>query len=518
VLASCHPAVRPTGPVPPPPAAPAEGRDERITRLLVAEGERLRLLSEPSTRDTYEAARDRILRDAVEERLVVPRATVTDAEVEDEYQRNRDKFQGSARLKLRHVFRRLSASAPPAEKAAAAAEMEAIRAQILSGADMAELARTRSDSQTAKYDGMLTPLARGTIEPAVEAVVWALEVGQVSAVVVTPIGLHVFRLEERMPPAPLDETSAHNVVRQRLRVAARARARAEVLAELETAAHARFAPERAAARRPAEEVWYERPGRTIRAGDVEERLRALPFAEQRTRTRRELLEQDVWDDLLLQEAERSAVAQEPAVAARLEALERGALREAAWLRRLRARQQRVTDAELEPYLVRTPPPSSPERRVLRVVVVAFGPDHTSNYWYERAAEVARDVRAGRRQLADAARALSDDPSAAEGGALAAATLRDIGTWAGTTFMDKVKALAVGELGGPFQVEVYDESQLAYVPRAYAVVRVESLVPAAPLAGAAAREDALQAFLSAQAGVLVRELEDEVLAGETSPAG
>ena len=96
--------------------------------------------------------------------------------------------------------------------------------------------------------------------------------------------------------------------------------------------------------------------------------------------------------------------------------------------------------------------------------------------------------------------------------------RDVWAWAGTAFMDKVNALPVGETGGPWLVEVYDESQLSYVPRAYAVLRVESLQEAAPLQGAAAREDALQTFLATHASTLVRELEDEVLSGEREPAG
>ena len=60
------------------------------------------------------------------------------------------------------------------------------------------------------------------------------------------------------------------------------------------------------------------------------------------------------------------------------------------------------------------------------------------------------------------------------------------------------------------------TQLSYVPRAYALLRVEAVTPAAPLQGAAAREEALQAYLTAHAGTIVRELEDEVLADERKP--
>lgn len=458
-----------------------------------------------------------MLREAVEERVLAPRAAVADAAVEAEYQQNRGKFEGSPRLKLRHVFRRVSAAATAAEKARALAEMSDIRSRIAAGADMAQLARTLSDSQTAKYDGLLMPMARGAMDPAADAIVWALEPGQLSEVVVTPIGLHVFRLEERLPAAPLDETTARNVVRQRLRVAGRARARAELTAELLAAAQARYTPERAERGRPASEVWYERSGRTTTAGEVDARARALPFAARRTRTLRDLLEEEVWNDLLLFQAERMDLPRDPAVASRLAAVDRDAQREAAWARRLRLRRERIGETELLPFLARPDRPQSPETRRLRALVVAFRPGHTPHYAYERAEAAARDVRAGRRRLEDAARDSSDDPSAPDGGDLGEVTLRDVGMWAGTALMEKVKTLPIGELGGPWLVEVYDESQLSYVPRAYALLRVDSVTPAAPLQGAAAREDALRAYLAAHAGAIVREIEDEVLAAEEEPA-
>jgi parvulin-like peptidyl-prolyl isomerase len=518
-LACGTPAARadaPPSPGPPPAEDPA-ARDERVTRLLVAEAVRLRLLEDGEARASHQEARRRVLREAVEERLLTPRTAVGDAEVEAEYQRNRDKFAGSPRLKLRHVFRRVSAAATAAEKARAAAEMADLRARIAGGADMGQLARTLSDSQTARYDGLLMPAARGAMDAAVETVVWSLETGQLSEVVVTPVGLHVFRLEERLPAAPLDEATARSVVRQRLRVAARARARADLLAELAKDAGARYMPERAELRRPDSEIWYERRGRTITAGEIAGRSRALAFPARRTRPLRELLEEEVWNDLLLFRAERMDLARDPAVAARLSAVDRDAQREAAWARRLRQRRERITDADLLPFLARTPPPTSPETRRLRALVVAFRAEHTPHYAYEQAEAVARELRAGKRTLEAAARASSDDPSAADGGDLGDVTLREVGVWAGTAVMDKVRALPPGELGGPWLVEVYDESQLSYVPRAYVLVRVEAVTPSAPLQGAAAREEALRAYFAANAGALVRELEEDVLAGERAPA-
>lgn len=492
-------------------------RDERLARLLAAEAVRLRLLEDGEAAASLRQARERVLREAVETRLVAPRSAVGDAEVEAEYQKHRGAFAGSPRLKLRHVFRRVSAAATAAETAQASAEMADIRARIAAGADMGELARTRSDSQTAKYDGMLMPAARGAMDPAVEAVVWSLQVGQLSDVVVTPVGLHVFRLEERMAAAPLDETTARNVVRQRLRVAARARAREQLTAELLKESGARYRPEAAQRGRPASEAWYERPGRTVTAGEIGGRSRALPFAAQRTRTLRDLLEEDVWNDLLLWKAGQIGLASDAEVAARLASLDRDAQREAAWARRLRLRLDRVTDAELRAFLPRADAPAPPETRRLRALVVAFRPGHTPHYAYEQAEAIARDLRAGRRAFEEAARASSDDASAADGGDLGEVTLRDVTAWGGTTLADKLRSLPPGQVGGPWLVEAYDEPQLSYVPRAFVLLRVDAVTPAAPLAGAAARASALRAYLAANAGAIVRELEDAVLAGEGSPS-
>ena len=148
---------------PPRPSTPAveepAARDERLTRLLVAEAVRLRLLEDGEARASHQEARRRVLREAVEERLLTPRSTVGDAEVEASYLQNRDKFAGSPRLKLRHVFRRVSNAATAAGRPGRPPNADIVPARRRRRPGCG-IARTLTESQTAKYDGVETA-ARG---------------------------------------------------------------------------------------------------------------------------------------------------------------------------------------------------------------------------------------------------------------------------------------------------------------------------------------------------------------------
>ncbi|MDH3424875.1 MAG: peptidyl-prolyl cis-trans isomerase, partial [Gemmatimonadota bacterium] len=76
--------------------------------------------------------------------------------------------------------------------------LQQIRGQILAGTPFEELARTYSqDPGTAPVGGDLGFFGRGEMVAPFEEAVLALEPGEVSDVVQTPLGLHLIRLEER---------------------------------------------------------------------------------------------------------------------------------------------------------------------------------------------------------------------------------------------------------------------------------------------------------------------------------
>lgn len=79
-------------------------------------------------------------------------------------------------------------------------QIEAIQAQVVAGADFAQLAVRVSECPVSrKTGGALGEFARGNIDPVVERVVFALNPGETSAVTETKDGFHIFKVTARNP-------------------------------------------------------------------------------------------------------------------------------------------------------------------------------------------------------------------------------------------------------------------------------------------------------------------------------
>ena len=101
-------------------------------------------------------------------------------------------------MRARHIMLQLPAGAGQAARDSVRAQLETLREQLLQGADFATLARRYSqDPGTAPQGGDLGFFGRGDMVAAFEDAVLALEPGEVSGVVQSPMGMHLIRLEER---------------------------------------------------------------------------------------------------------------------------------------------------------------------------------------------------------------------------------------------------------------------------------------------------------------------------------
>jgi hypothetical protein len=116
------------------------------------------------------------------------------------------------RFRARHIMLGFPVQATPEQRDSVRAALAGVRDQISRGARFEDLARQYSqDRGSAAQGGDLGYFAPGELVSPFEDAVRALDVGQVSEIVETPMGLHVIRLEERERP-PFEE------VAERLRV------------------------------------------------------------------------------------------------------------------------------------------------------------------------------------------------------------------------------------------------------------------------------------------------------------
>jgi len=139
---------------------------------------------------------------------------VTDADVQKYYADNKDFFD-KVTVRCSHIVVRVSAAAPPAERAEAERRLVELRAKIL-GAQMtfAEAAQMYSHCPSAPKGGDLGFIFRKWMveEPFAKAA-FALKVNEISGIVPTDFGLHLILVTERKPGEPSDFAKVKDDVR-----------------------------------------------------------------------------------------------------------------------------------------------------------------------------------------------------------------------------------------------------------------------------------------------------------------
>jgi len=136
------------------------------------------------------------------------------AEVEAYYKQHPEKFQTPESIEISHVLASATVRHVAAARAAAEAEAHAWHAQIAAGADFAAVARQHSQCPSGKFnDGYLGAFGRGQFGNdfvAFEQAVFALQPGQISNVLASPVGYHIVKAGKHHPARvlPLAEVAA----------------------------------------------------------------------------------------------------------------------------------------------------------------------------------------------------------------------------------------------------------------------------------------------------------------------
>jgi peptidyl-prolyl cis-trans isomerase D len=149
-----------------------------------------------SWRDQYERVEVNYVGLPPAQRVSDAEVEVTDREIRDYYDDNREDFQRPAQALVRAV---VLGKAPLASDTAAALERaREVREEILGGADFAEVAaRESADEGSAAAGGSLGTFGRDYMDPIFEEAAFSASVGQVTEPVRTPFGYHLIEVESR---------------------------------------------------------------------------------------------------------------------------------------------------------------------------------------------------------------------------------------------------------------------------------------------------------------------------------
>ena len=146
-------------------------------------------------------------RRAAEAMLAEALSEIPPAQVEAYYDQHRGEFARPERVRLRQI---LVEERHQAEEAMASLE---------AGEDFAEVAARSSLGPGAAGGGDQGELGRGDLPPAFAETVFALEPGEISAIVSAEYGFHIFQVTERMPAETASIAQAEAEIRNRLRQA-----------------------------------------------------------------------------------------------------------------------------------------------------------------------------------------------------------------------------------------------------------------------------------------------------------
>jgi peptidyl-prolyl cis-trans isomerase C len=128
---------------------------------------------------------------------VVPTITITEADLNDFYTKNPDKFQEPEAVHVSHILLRTPEKADEAAKKKVRTDAQSVLGKLKKGGDFAALAKQYSqDPGSAPNGGDLGFVAKGQTVPAFEQAAFVLKPGQLSGVVESPFGFHIIKMFE----------------------------------------------------------------------------------------------------------------------------------------------------------------------------------------------------------------------------------------------------------------------------------------------------------------------------------
>ena len=146
--------------------------------------------------------------------------TVSDDSVAAYYDAHQSDYETPEKARLREILFVVPADTGDAGRAAIRATAEGVLAEAKGGGDFADLARKHSgDPLTKDAGGDLGSVERGKLEGAIDEAAFALDAGQISDLVETPRGFAILKVEEKQGPGTQPLAEVRDQIERALREA-----------------------------------------------------------------------------------------------------------------------------------------------------------------------------------------------------------------------------------------------------------------------------------------------------------
>lgn len=135
------------------------------------------------------------------ETALVPKQTVTDAEIKEFYDKNPETFTLPEQIRASHILITVDPAASAAERKKGSELAESLLKQLKAGGDFAKLAQENSGCPSSKQGGDLGYFGKGQMVKPFEEAAFKLKPGELSGVVETQFGFHIIKLTEKRAPS-----------------------------------------------------------------------------------------------------------------------------------------------------------------------------------------------------------------------------------------------------------------------------------------------------------------------------
>jgi peptidyl-prolyl cis-trans isomerase SurA len=200
--------------------------DEDIDRYIVGIREQNQISEEQldaalaqqgMSRELYrKQVHEELLRAQLISREIRGKVNVTPEDVQRYYEAHREDYEKPSQMTVSHIVLRLPADAPASTVEAVQERAGQIHAQLMNGADFAELAHAVSEDSAARDGGKLGSFEPGDMLESLEQATQDLDPGEFSLPVRSPIGIHIVRLDDRITGGEGLADSQAEEIKQRL--------------------------------------------------------------------------------------------------------------------------------------------------------------------------------------------------------------------------------------------------------------------------------------------------------------
>ena len=145
------------------------------------------------------------------EQEISAKIVITPDEIKKLYTKNKEKFVAPHKVKALGIMIRKTRDSEKDKM-----KIIAIKDELEHGKDFSEVAKEKSEGPYAKEGGNMGYVSQGQVLEEMESAIFDLKEGELSDIVETHIGYHIFKVEEIQQPRILDFTEVSDYLKEQL--------------------------------------------------------------------------------------------------------------------------------------------------------------------------------------------------------------------------------------------------------------------------------------------------------------